>query len=71
MRHDEVERGPRWGLLEFPRAGAIAMALSVLVAGALLGLAILRLADSHGDLRRACLEGGGSSFDGGVCYHKL
>ena len=59
-----------WRLHEL-NAGAIVVALSILVASALLGLGLLRLSEAHADLGRACLEGGGSSLEEGICYHTL
>ena len=62
--------GLPWGL-HGPSAGAIVVALSILVTGALLGLGLLRLSEAHADLEPACLEGGGSSLEEGICYHTL
>lgn len=43
-------------------SGTRLLALAIVVAALLVSASLLRLADAHGDLRRACLLGGGTEY---------
>lgn len=67
--------------LSLQARAVILLAVAVLLAGGMIGFALLRLAQAHSDLERACFQGGGNQYQpaqpesaqnvGGTCYHVL